>query len=78
MYFVLSIFFVYLQYISVNWHACTGMTLVFKKQQQFSYESWYFESWIWIVFGLQTISDYTAILGPLLLTWFNFNPSMDK
>ena len=21
---------------------------------------------------------YSAALGPLLLTWFNFNPSMDK
>ena len=27
---------------------------------------------------LSPVSKYTSYLAPLLLTWFNFNPSMDK
>ena len=30
------------------------------------------------IHGLYRYGDQAANLGPLLLTWINFNPSMDK
>ena len=31
-----------------------------------------------IILGGWSLKETVGILGPLLLTWFNFNPSMDK
>ena len=33
---------------------------------------------IYLGVELEHESEYQRLLGPLLLTWFNFNPSMDK
>ena len=32
----------------------------------------------WVIKTLQHMKTQEGYLGPLLLTWFNFNPSMDK
>ena len=80
--------FLYSYYWSVRWgwtmEALHALTYIYRPSQRFRHQAlfrnccalthWNFE--IWTNLYIRDVIDW--LLGPLLLTWFNFDPSMDK